>query len=460
MDRRHSATGDLTVGGITGTMLRFAAPLMAGNLLQQAYNIVDTLIVGRFLGASALAAVGSSYTLMVFITSVFIGLCMGSGAVFSMQYGARNFKGLRRSLFSSLLLIGAVTVVLNLASLLLLQPIVRWLQVPAQLVTMTCDYLFIVLLGMIGVSLYNFCAFLLRSLGNSMVPLLFLAFSVVLNIVLDLLFIAVFDWGVSGAAAATVIAQYAAAAGLVRYLRVKFPELWPRRGECRFDRQSLREIFAFSSLTCLQQSVMNFGILMVQGLVNRFGVAVMAAFAAAVKIDSFAYMPVQDFGNAFSTFVAQNFGAGRMDRIRRGVRSALLVTTLFSLSLSAIIFWAAPALMRMFVTPGSGEIVRIGVTYLRVEGSFYLGIGLLFLLYGFYRAVRMPALSVVLTVLSLGTRVLLAYLLAAIPTIGVNGIWWSIPIGWLLADAFGIICYMRLRNRLRMAPDAERRAAA
>jgi len=184
----------------------------------------------------------------------------------------------------------------------------------------------------------------------------------------------------------------------------------------------------------------------VQGLINSFGTAVMAGFAAAVKIDSFAYMPVQDFGNAFSTFIAQNFGAGKHERIRKGIRVAVRVTLIFCLIISVLVFVLARPLMLIFIPAHETEIISIGVEYLRIEGAFYCGIGWLFLLYGFYRAVRKPGMSVVLTVISLGVRVALAYTLAAIPGIGVWGIWWSIPIGWFLADIFGW-CYYRMKQR-------------
>ena len=181
-------------------------------------------------------------------------------------------------------------------------------------------------------------------------------------------------------------------------------------------------------------------------LINSFGTAVMAGFAAAVKIDSFAYMPVQDFGNAFSTFIAQNFGAGKHERIRKGIRVAVRVTLIFCLIISVLVFVLARPLMLIFIPAHETEIISIGVEYLRIEGAFYCGIGWLFLLYGFYRAVRKPGMSVVLTVISLGVRVALAYTLAAIPGIGVWGIWWSIPIGWFLADIFGW-CYYRMKQR-------------
>lgn len=433
--------GDLTQGGITTTLLQFTLPMLAGSLLQQCYNIADTLIVGQCIGSNALAAVGSAYTLMVFLISILLGLSMGSGTVFSLQYGAGDLPALRRSIYVSFLLIGTVTVLLNVAVFLWLDPILRWLQVPYDVYPLMRNYLWIIFWGIAFTFLYNFYAALLRAVGDSVTPLWFLAMSVVLNIGLDLFLILVLDQGIEGAAVATVIAQGMAASGILLYTYKTRPELRLHRKDMRFDRSSLKEITSFSTLTCVQQSVMNFGILMVQGLVNSFGTAVMAAFAAAVKIDSFAYMPVQEFGNAFSTFVAQNFGARKGDRIRQGVRSAFLITIVFSLVISLLVFFFAKPLMLIFVHPDEAEILRIGTEYLRIEGTFYLGIGILFLLYGYYRAIRMPGMSVVLTILSLGTRVVLSYWLASIPSIGVTGIWWSIPIGWFLADLVGIAYY-------------------
>lgn len=440
-------TGDLTVGGITSTLLRFTLPMMLGSLMQQCYNIADTMIVGRCIGSDALAAVGSSYSLMVFLTSVLLGLAMGSGTVFSQQFGAGNMTGLRRSIYVSLVLIGFVTVALTVAAFVFIDPILKLLQVPADIYVMQSLYLLVIFAGIPFTFLYNFYAALLRAVGDSVTPLWFLGVSVVLNIGLDLFFILGTGMGVDGAALATVMAQAVSAIGLMIYVLHRRPELRVCREDMRLDRISVREIASFSSLTCIQQSVMNFGILMVQGLVNSFGTAVMAAFAAAVKIDSFAYMPVQEFGNAFSTFVAQNYGAGKRERIRRGVRSAFVTTVLFSLAVSVAVFVLARPLMLIFVRGEETEIISIGVQYLRVEGVFYFGIGILFLLYGYFRAIRKPGMSVVLTVLSLGTRVALAYILAAVPAVGVVGIWWSIPIGWAVADAVGIICYFRIKNR-------------
>lgn len=443
---------DLTRGPVTKGMLLFALPMILGNLLQQFYNVADTLIVGQFLGATALAAVGSSYTLMTFLTSILLGMCMGSGAVFSIRFGEGDRARLKNSLSLSFLMIAAFTVVMNLAVFLLIDPMMGLLQVPEEVYPLMRSYLWVIFWGIGGTFLYNYFACLLRAIGNSATPLLFLGVSAVLNIALDLVFVVVVPWGVAGAAFATSLSQWVSGLGLLAFTLVKMPQLRPSRQDVRWKKDRVLEIARFSLLTCVQQSVMNFGILMVQGLVNSFGTVVMAAFAAAVKIDSFAYMPVQDFGNAFSTFIAQNYGAKRMDRVRRGIKSAAVSSVVFALLISVLVFVFAKPLLLLFVKPEETEILAVGVQYLRIEGAFYFGIGILFLLYGLYRAIERPGMSLVLTVISLGTRVALAYILSAIPAIGVVGIWWSVPIGWALADVTGVLYYKKLRGQLAGRP--------
>ena len=444
---------DLTQGPIMPAMLRFALPLILGNLLQQCYNIVDTLIVGRVLGANALAAVGSSFSLMTFLTSILLGLCMGSGALFSIRFGQKDEDGLKESMFASFLLIAALTIALTGIVFLLLDPIQGFLRVDDPVVwKLMRQYLQVIFGGIAATFLYNYFSSLLRSVGNSVVPLAFLALSALLNIALDLFFVLALKRGVAGAAEATVISQYVSGLGIAAYTWLHFPQLRLSRRHCRLRLSCLREIASFSLLTCLQQSVMNLGILMIQGLVNSFGPTIMAAFAAAVKIDAFAYMPVQDFGNAFSTFIAQNYGAKEKQRIHAGLKGAVLVAFLFCAAVSTIVFFLAEPLMLLFVEAHETAIIAEGVRYLRIEGAFYFGIGCLFLLYGLYRALARPGMSVVLTVISLGTRVALAYTLAPIPAIGVVGIWWAVPIGWFLADCTGLLYYVfNKKNLLRWA---------
>lgn len=440
--------GDLTRGPVFSTMGLFALPMILGNLLQQCYNIVDSWVVGRYVGSGALGAVGSAFALMTFLTSVLLGLCMGSGVVFSLCFGTRDGGRLEDGLRASCLLTAAVTALLTAVSLLGVDAIVVWMNIPAEIAEMTRDYLVLVFWGIPAIALYNFFAAYLKALGNSVVPLVFLGVSTALNIALDLLLVAVYPFGAAGAAAATVIAQYVSGLGIGLCALLRDARLRRALRHLRIRAASLREIAGYSLLTCVQQSVMNLGILMVQGLVNSFGTGVMAAFAAGVKIDAFAYMPVQEYGNAFSTFIAQNMGARQGERIRRGVRCGVGTVVCYCAAVSLVLLFLARPLILIFIDPGEAAVVAEGVRYLHTVGPFYCGIGCLFLLYGLYRALGRPGVSVVLTVISLGTRVALSYSLAPRPEIGVAGIWWSIPIGWALADLTGFAIYMRCKERL------------
>lgn len=438
--------GDLSKGPVVKSMLLFAIPMILGDLLQQCYNIADTLIVGRCLGEKALAAVGSSFTLMTFITSIILGLCMGSSALFSIRFGQKDENGLKEDICASFIFIAAVTVLLNMVAYASLGGLRVFLRVPDEVWGEMREYLFVIFMGIPAVFLYNYFASYLRAIGNSVIPLVFLAVSSLLNIILDLWFVIGFKMGVAGAAQATVVAQYLSGLGIMLYTLVCYKRVHVVWKISCLKKERISEIVSFSMLTCIQQSVMNLGILMVQGLVNSFGTVVMAAFAAAVKIDAFAYMPVQDFGNAFSTFIAQNYGAKEKQRIQHGLKAAVRISAIFCIVISTFVFLFAKPLMMIFVDTGESYIIMEGVRYLRIEGAFYIGIGWLFLLYGLYRALGKPGMSVVLTIFSLGTRVVLAYILSAIPQIGVTGIWWSVPIGWALADIIGFLYYKNYKN--------------
>lgn len=439
---------DLTKGPVVKSMLLFAIPMILGDLLQQCYNIADTLIVGQFLGKTALAAVGSSFTLMTFITSIILGLCMGSGALFSIRFGQRDEKGLKQDLCTSFFFIAFISILLNIIAYICLDALKLFLSVPHEVWGDMRCYLLYIFMGIIAIFLYNFFSAYLRSIGNSVIPLIFLAISSILNIILDLYFVLVLKMGVGGAALATVLSQYVSGIGIMLYTLLKYKEVLVIFKISYLKRERIKQIISFSLLTCIQQSVMNLGILMVQGLVNSFGTVVMAAFAAAVKIDAFAYMPVQDFGNAFSTFIAQNYGAKEKDRIQKGLKEAVRISSIFCIIISILVYIFARSLMMIFIDANETRIILEGVRYLRIEGAFYIGIGCLFLLYGLYRALGRPGMSVVLTVFSLGTRVALAYILSSIPALGVTGIWWSVPIGWALADIVGLVYYKKNKHNL------------
>lgn len=434
---------NLTEGSVFQKLIKFSFPMIAGNLLQQLYNFADALIVGKYLGADALAAVGSSYTLMIFVTSVIIGLCMGSGAFFSADYGAADKSRMQEDIRLSFCFISVISIIIYLIVYPGMQTIQKLMRTPQELLMMTEEYVSVVFAGIIFIFLYNFFAYLLRAMGNSLVPLVFLALSSVMNVALDVWFVIGLELGIGGAAFATVIAQAVAGVGIMIYSVVRLPIL-------KFDKKSiglnvgrLKEIIFNDVATGIQQSVMNFGILMIQGLVNSFGAGVMASFAAAVKIDTIAYMPAQEFGNAYSLFVSQNFGAKNREGIKAVSRISFVVSSVFCIVISAIIFFFAGDLMRIFIDADKTIIIGEGVRYLRIEGAMYVGIGILFLWYGYFRGINRPHISLILTVISLGTRVVLSYALAPNTPLGVTAIWISIPVGWMLADIAGYFLYCR-----------------
>lgn len=429
----------MTEGNPTKKILQFTLPIFLGNLFQQIYSVSDTFVVGRFIGKEALAAVGACSAIVVFITSILIGLCMGSGVYFSDLYGSKDNEKLARAISTASIFIFGITCVLMIASIALIEPLMRVFNIPEAVMGMARDYLLIILYGMPFMFLYNMATAILRALGDSRTPLIFLIVASVVNVAFDFILVTVIPMGVRGPALSTFGAQLVSGVPLAIYAvkKLSFMKLRPI-----FDVPIFRTVARYSLLTSLQQSIMNFGILMVQGLVNSFGVVTMAAFAVGVKIDAFAYMPAQDFGNAFSTYIAQNKGAGNTDRIRQGFRSAILCATIFSLVLTAFVFAFAPQLIALFSTDDAA-VIQTGAEYLRIEGMFYVLIGYLFLFYGFYRGLGAFKTSIVLTVVSLGTRVLLSYALVAMGY-GVTSIWASIVVGWALADVLGFVMYHKM----------------
>ena len=440
------ANSNLTEGPIFKTMMLFAFPMILGNLLQQIYNIVDTIIVGRFVSSEALAAVGSAYALMTFINSLIIGLCMGSGALFSKSFGAGKQADMRLEVKLSFVFIGIITAIIYIIVFPGTDLILRLLAVPADVYALMRSNVTIKFAGIVLKYLFKFYAYQLKAVGNSLEPLIIQEKSTVTINMLDLYFVISLKWGVAGAAGATVISQALAGVGIAIYVVARHRDLVSFGKDGRTEWYRLGEIIKNDVFTGLQQSVMNFGILMIQGLVNSFGTTIMAAFAAAVKIDTLAYMPAQEYANAYSLFISQNYGARKQERIAKGTRIATAVSVIFCLVVSVIIWIFSRDFMEIFVEASETAIIAAGVKYLRIEGSFYFGIGILFLLYGYYRGVQRAEMSLVLTVISLGTRVALSYMLAPHTALGVNAIWWSIPIGWILADVVGGVYYRKLIN--------------
>ena len=356
---------DLTRGGITRPMLLFAGPMIAGNLLQQCYNIADTLIVGRALGASALASVGFSFTLMTFLTSVLLGLCMGSGALWSMLYGAEREEELKRCLFASFVFIGAVAVLLNVGVLALLEPVMTLLRIPAGAWDETRAYLRVVLLGVCFTFLYNYFACLLRSVGNSVAPLAFLAVSTVLNIGLDLWFVLGLGWGVAGAAGATVLAQGCSALWVLKFLTGRRALLRLRWNTLRLQAARVRRILALGTSGFVMSMTNSLVQVLCNASLQHYGgdlyVGVMTVINSIREVVS---MPVQGITNGCQPVLGYNYGAGEYERVRRGIRFTTVLTVGYSVAAWALVMAVPELLIRIF--NDEPELIAAGIPAFRL----------------------------------------------------------------------------------------------
>lgn len=430
-------TKDMTKGPVLPLILSFAFPLWLGNMFQQFYNVVDSVVVGRFVSKGALAAVGASFSLMTFVSAIIIGMCMGCSVIFSRLFGAKDHENLQRSVSTSLILCAGITLVLMVITLGFTDQILHLIQIPADIFADTRLYLKIIFWGLPFVFLQNATANLLRSLGNSKTPLLFLVMACLINVALDLVLVLVFGMGVMGVAVATITAQGISSIGCLVYCLKKLDVCHFAKGQFVFDRSMLTQILSYGSLTALQQSIMTLGILVIQSIVNTFGTTVIAGFTAAVKIEAFAYLPVQDFGNAYATYTAQNKGAGQIPRIKQGLKVCVLTNVVFCALISSLVVLFSRPLMTLFVSAAETQVIAVGMQYLLYVAPFYVLIGFLFMHYAFYRGMGVLNMSVILTIISLGTRIAISYFFSRL--YGPVAIWISIPIGWLLADILGFV---------------------
>lgn len=435
---------DFSKGRASRTILLFSLPLIAQSLLQSLYNVVDSMIIGLFLGQDALSSVASSYSLMALLGSAMIGLSLGSGVVFSFYEGRQEKEKVRRSHLMSLYLLFSLALAVMLLSLAFLRQIVIFLKVPDELQRDLAGYLKPIFLAIPSLAVVYWASSILRSKGNSVAPFLTLSFSFLLNIFLDVLFIKTFERPVVGAAVATALSEYASAFILL-FLLWRKGLLSLKRNELKPEMGILKEILSLSLLTSLQQSIMNLGILMVQALVNSYGAVLISAFSIGVKADGIAYLPLQEYGNGLGYFISENRGRKDDRRIREGVRSAIFFIFIYGLAASIIVNLLSSSIAYLFLKDPGQEVVELLSRYLLIEGSFYILIGFLFLLYGYFRSMNRPLVSLVLTIVSLGVRVAFSYLFHT-TSLGYDAIFLSIPIGWFLADFLGFLLMWRKKK--------------
>lgn len=438
---------DMTTGKIHGPLVRFTVPLVLGNLFQLTYNAVDSIIVGRFVGTGALAAVGAANPIMNIVIFFVAGICMGASVLMSEFFGARNTGALQREISTSLLAGCAFSVAVSVLGWLAATPLLRLIRTPEEILPDASAYLRVIFIGMIFTFLYNFYANTLRALGDSKTPLYFLIISAVLNIVADLVFVVQLHMGVLGCGIATVLAQAASCLFCVVYIRLKVPVLQLGRRWLVFDRTLLRRTVSYSWTSAMQQTTLYVGKLLVQMVVNTLGVDTIAAFNAVNRIDDFAFTPQQNIAHAMTTFLAQNRGAGKMDRLRRGFRAGIEIELLYCAGLIAVCLPLAPHMMRLFVR--SESVVALGAGYLQLMAVLYILPGITNGIQGYFRGMGELKVTLWSTTMNIAGRVAAVWVLA--PRLGMTGFALGNLAGWILMLLFELPLLVQHLRRWRNA---------
>lgn len=420
---------DMTVGSPSRILFFFAMPMILGNLFQQLYNIVDSVVVGNFVGENALAAVGASYPITFLFVAIAIGASMGCSVVISQFFGAKRYGEMKTAIYTSLFSIGGLGVVLMGVGLLISTPILRLLGTPENIFADSATYLNIYFLGAGFLFLYNTLTAIFNALGDSKSPLVFLAIASVVNIGLDLLFVIRFQMGVAGVAWATLIAQGLSSVLSLIFLLRRLHRMETADAHRLYDVHMLTRMLRIAVPSMIQQSIVSMGMLFVQALVNSFGSTVVAGYTAATKIDSIAMMPMLNISNAVSSFTAQNIGGGRPERVRKGYRAALVMTAVIALVITGCLYLFGANFMSLFVDADLSQgVIDVGVEYLRVVSVFYLLMGGMFSTNGLLRGAGDVKAFMTSTLCNFVCRVTCAYAFANL--LGASSIWWSIPMGW------------------------------
>lgn len=427
---------DLSYGNEGRLILRFAVPMLVGNVFQQFYNVVDSIVVGRYVGKEALAAVGTSGPIIFLLISFIIGISMGFTIVVSQYFGAKRLDMVRKAIDTLYIFMFFTSVIVSIGGILLSGTIFRMIDLDPAIMPDAMLFLNIFLSGLIFLFGFNGTSAILRGLGDSKTPLYFLIGSVILNIILDLVFVLVFHWGVAGVAIATVISEALAFLSQVYYLNKYHKVVKFSVTRLHFDREIFAKSMKIGLPTGFQQTFVSAGMVALYWIVNQFGVDANAAYSAAGRIDNFAAMPAMSFAVALSTFVGQNLGANRPDRVSRGLKATLLMTGAFSIFISLITILFGKYLMRLF-TPDP-VVIALGVEYLLVIGSTYILFSTMFVINGVLRGAGDTLIPMFISLFSLWIiRIPMAWVFSHTAGMGVSGIWWSIPAGWLS----GVILY-------------------
>ena len=439
---------DMTKGRILPQLTAFAIPLILGNLFQIMYNAADSIIVGQFVGDDALAAVGTAGPIMNMAILFISGMCMGAGILMSTLFGAKDMENLEKQISTTL--IGGLIFSLIIAAVMILlaRPVLLLINAPDEIIGSAVIYLRVVFLGLIFTFIYNFLANTLRALGDSRTPLYFLIISAVLNIIGDLFLIVVLGWGVGGSAVSTVLSEALCCVCCAIYVKLRVPILCMGKKWKVFEKQLLWRTLSYGLTSALQQMCVQLGKILVQAIINVRGVAFIAAFTAINRVDDFVLSPEHNIAHATTTFLAQNRGAGNVERIRKGCRCGIFMEIVFSLVASIIIYFVAEPLMRLFVDEESTEVVTLGVSYLKVIAFMYIMPAITNIVQGIFRGMGELKVTLMSTIANMGARVLAAHVLISVMGKGFTALAWSNFWGWIFMMLFEVP--LLVKNLIKM----------
>lgn len=428
---------DMTRGPVLSQMTRFAIPVLFGMVFQKIYNFADAYIVGHYLGDEALAAVSICGTIMFMLFSINVGISTGVGVVISQFFGANKPGEMKKAFVASVYVAIGVVVLTTMIGIFTAEPVLRLMQTSEELMPQAKEYLVIIYAGCIGTMLYNFCASVLRAVGNSVVPLVFLIISSILNIVLDILFVAVIPMGAAGAALATVLAQLVSGILCIIYAGKILDFIRVKRNEWKADMQLVKEILRYGIPAALQMSIISIGDMTLQAVVNTYGTAMVVAYGVCLKVEGVGWEITNAIGMAVGTFTGQNVGAGNLDRVKKGVRTAYIMNIIGCGIFGIAIVIFAPQIMGAFTqTP---EAIKLGVEYMRIFAWFFLAGGILVVFQNFLRSVGDVTFTLMMGISEIITRVGFSFLFPAL--VGYIGLWFVSPITWVVAMIVGLARY-------------------
>lgn len=451
---------DMTKGNIPKQLIGFSIPLVLGNLLQLTYNAVDSIIVGRYAGTDALAAVGTANPVMNLVILGITGICIGASVLMSEFFGAGKHEELKKEISTTLLFGGFFSLIVITLGLIFSKGILSLLSVPTEIIDSSTLYLRIIFLGMPFTYLYNAISAAMRSVGDSKTPIKFLAVAAVLNGILDMLFVAVFKMGIFGAALATVIAQASSGLFCIYYIYKNVPLLRLTKDDLKIDRALLKKTLQHGSITALQQSAQPIGKLLIQGVINPLGVATIAAFNAVNRVDDFAFTPEQSISHGMMTFIAQNRGAKNKKRVKDGFRIGLTIEFCYWILICIVILSLKTPIMKLFISSEDTVTVNLGVRYLTLMAFFYVFPAFTNGVQGFFRGMGNMKITLFATIIQISFRVLFVYIF--VPRMGMEGVTYASVIGWVLMLVYEVSYYFKfkktndfLRNSIEIEENAK-----